>query len=101
MSDDKSIERAIKRMAKTAGEEYFSNLESSLKTMMEDVKRHHKGWKHAMADRSYENGNKIDSRNKVYEIEWCMHHVVENFRTGTTEGARAISKITSAFKIEV
>ena len=52
MSDDKSIERAIKRMAKTAGEEYFSNLESSLKTMMEDVKRHHKVRKHAMADTS-------------------------------------------------
>ena len=101
MSDDKSIEKAIKRIAKTAGEEYFSNLECSLKTMMEDVKRHHKDWKQAMAGGSYANGDKIDSRNKVKEIEWCMHHVAENFRTGTTEGARAISKITSTFKIEV
>ncbi len=99
---EKTIDEMVQEFAVRDGLEYFSYLESSLKNMLSDVERHKKGFVKAHERKSYVKGGElIPLKNIVQEIEWCMHDVSNNFHDHVGRAARAISKLTLAFKIEL
>jgi hypothetical protein len=98
---DEKVEEMTKENALKYGRRYFEHLESSVKSLLQEVERHHRDFDAAIKEKPYAgSGEKRKQKQAVDEIGYCMHHVGQNFQGHESEGVNAVKSLVSAFKFE-
>ena len=97
---DKAVEKWLEKNAIKEGEDYFDKVIYALKSKLDDVKKNKRNWRLAVKGKAHPNGYVPEKTIIINQIEWNMD-TVSQMDLNHSNGARAISLLTTAFKIQL